>query len=142
MYTERDFILNLTFEAPKKSTEVLYPVTLTQKTARSWLFLFKRSRQCRSKIWLQVLCSLILIYTDSKDKDAVEDNQLVIFYMKITHADALLGVEKTCAQHKFLAPLAIGQPAYVMVRCPSCVRPSGHASVRPCLNFFFKHLLL
>ena len=24
----------------------------------------------------------------------------------------------------FLAPLAVGQRAYVMVRCPSCVRPS------------------
>ena len=33
----------------------------------------------------------------------------------------------------FLAPLAVGQRAYVMVRCPSCVRPS--------VNFFFKHLL-
>ena len=34
---------------------------------------------------------------------------------------------------QFLAPLAVGQRAYVMVRCPS--------SVRPCVNFFFKHLL-
>ena len=34
---------------------------------------------------------------------------------------------------RFLAPLAVGQRAYVMVRCPSCVRPS--------VNFFFKHLL-
>ena len=34
----------------------------------------------------------------------------------------------------FLAPLAIGQWAYVMVSCPSCVRP--------CINFFFKHLIL
>ena len=33
----------------------------------------------------------------------------------------------------FLAPLAVGQRAYVMVRCPSCVRP--------CVNFFCKHLL-
>ena len=41
----------------------------------------------------------------------------------------------------FLAPLAVGQQAYVMVRCPSCVRPSVRASVRPCVNFFFKHLL-
>ena len=37
----------------------------------------------------------------------------------------------------FLAPLAIGQRAYVMARCLSCVRPS----VRLCVNFFFKHLL-
>ena len=45
----------------------------------------------------------------------------------------------------FLAPLAVGQQAYVMARCPSCVRPSVRASVRPsvrpCVNFFFKHLL-
>ena len=34
----------------------------------------------------------------------------------------------------FLAPLALGQRAYVMVFCPSCVRP--------CVDFFFKHLLL
>ena len=40
-----------------------------------------------------------------------------------------------------LAPLAVGQRAYVMARCPSCVRPSVRASVRPCVNFFFKHLL-
>ena len=39
---------------------------------------------------------------------------------------------------KFLAPLAIGQRANVMVCCPSCVC----VSVRPCVNFFFKHLLL
>ena len=44
----------------------------------------------------------------------------------------------------FLAPLAVGQRAYVMVRCPSCVRPSVHAFVRPSvcaltfsLNIFF-----
>ena len=37
---------------------------------------------------------------------------------------------------QFLAPLAVGQRAYVMVCCPS-VRPSVH----PCVNFFFKHLL-
>ena len=36
----------------------------------------------------------------------------------------------------FLAPLAVGQRAYVMVR-----HPSVRASVRPCVNFFFKHLL-
>ena len=44
----------------------------------------------------------------------------------------------------FLAPLAVGQGAYVMARCPSCVRPSVRASVRPSvraltfsLNIFF-----
>ena len=40
-------------------------------------------------------------------------------------------------QNAFLAPLAVGQRAYVMVRCPSCVR----ACVRVCVNFFFEHLL-
>ena len=40
-----------------------------------------------------------------------------------------------------LAPLAVGQRAYVMARCPSCVRLSVRASVRLCINFFFKHLL-
>ena len=41
----------------------------------------------------------------------------------------------------FLAPLAVGQRAYVMARCPSSVRASVRPSVRPCVNFFFKHLL-
>ena len=35
---------------------------------------------------------------------------------------------------QFLARLAVGQRAYVMVRCPLCIRP--------CVIFFFKHLLL
>ena len=41
---------------------------------------------------------------------------------------------------RFLAPLAIGQQAYVMVRCPSCVHPSVRPSVRALtfsLNIFF-----
>ena len=38
----------------------------------------------------------------------------------------------------FVAPLAIGQWAYVMVCCPLCIPPSVH----PCINFFLKHLLL
>ena len=40
----------------------------------------------------------------------------------------------------FLAPLAVGQRAYVMARCPSCVRPSVRPSVRALtfsLNIFF-----
>ena len=44
----------------------------------------------------------------------------------------------------FLAPLAVGHRAYVMVRRASmchCVRASIHLCVRPCVNFFFKHLL-
>ena len=35
------------------------------------------------------------------------------------------------------APLAVGLRACVMARCLSCM----HVSVRPCVNFFFKHLL-
>ena len=38
---------------------------------------------------------------------------------------------------RFLSPLTVGQRAYVMACCAS-VRPS----IRPCVNFFFKHLLL
>ena len=37
---------------------------------------------------------------------------------------------------QFLAPLAVGQRAYVMVRCPSCVRPSVRALTFS-LNIFF-----
>ena len=39
---------------------------------------------------------------------------------------------------QFLAPLAEGQEAIVMVLCPSCVRTCVHASV----NSSFKKLLL
>ena len=50
----------------------------------------------------------------------------------------LVELEKTLSKkNEFLAPLAVGQRAYVMARCPSCVC----ACVRPCVNFFFKHLL-
>ena len=35
-----------------------------------------------------------------------------------------VGIQKTQLFSGFLAPLAIGQQAYVMVRCPSCVRVS------------------
>ena len=35
-----------------------------------------------------------------------------------------------------LAPLAIGQRAYVMARCPLSIRPSYHV----CFNFCFEHL--
>ena len=40
--------------------------------------------------------------------------------------------------NQFLAPLAVGQRAYVVDCCPSCVRPC----VRLCINFFSKHFLL
>ena len=44
----------------------------------------------------------------------------------------------------FLAPLAIGQRANVMVCCPSCVRASGHPSmwpsVRPCVRLSVRAL--
>ena len=38
------------------------------------------------------------------------------------------------AHEQFLAPLAVGQRAYIMVRCPLCVRPC----IRLGVNFFFK----
>ena len=47
---------------------------------------------------------------------------------------------KTSKTDLFLDPLAVGQRAYVMVRCPSCVRPSVRLSVRALtfsLNIFF-----
>ena len=46
----------------------------------------------------------------------------------------------TMFQEGFLAPLAVGQRAYVMARCPSCVRPCVRPSVRALtfsLNIFF-----
>ena len=49
-----------------------------------------------------------------------------------------MGKGKIACYEQFLAPLAVGQRAYVMVCCPSCVC----ASVCACVNFFFKSLLL
>ena len=61
-------------------------------------------------------------------------------------AENLVGKGETAHYEQFLAPLAVGQRAYVMVCCPSCirlaVRASVHACVSPCVNFFFKHLPL
>ena len=47
-------------------------------------------------------------------------------------------VEKGEIAHykQFLAPLALGQQAYVMARCPLCVHSSVCASIRPCVNLF------
>ena len=46
-------------------------------------------------------------------------------------------LSKPLEQDNFLlAPLAVGQRAYVMVRCPSCVRPSVRALTFS-LNIFF-----
>ena len=59
----------------------------------------------------------------------------LLFYVHVPLHFANVG---TCI--KFLAPLAVGQRAYVMVRCPSCVRPSVRPSVRALtfsLNIFF-----
>ena len=53
-----------------------------------------------------------------------------------------VGYVAFCDSSSFLAPLAVGQGAYVMARGPSCVHASVHAPVCPCVNFFFKHLLL
>ena len=50
------------------------------------------------------------------------------------------GQGESASNKQFLAPLAIGQRAYVMVCCPSCVRLSVRASVRALtlsLNIFF-----
>ena len=44
------------------------------------------------------LCN-VLVYTVTGIY--IENNQLVIFDMKKSHEDALLGVEKRSAQHKF-----------------------------------------
>ena len=53
------------------------------------------------------------------------------------YIDDLLREERVCdiilpriQASLFLAPLAVGQRAYVMARCPSCVRPSIRPSVR------------
>ena len=56
-------------------------------------------------------------------------------FEKMAVARALVFHKHIC--FLFLAPLAIGQRAYVMVCCPSRVRASSRASVRPCVNFFF-----
>ena len=40
-------------------------------------------------------------------------------------------------EKSFLAPLALGQRAYVMVCCPSCVRPSVRVCLTFSLNIFF-----
>ena len=52
----------------------------------------------------------------------------------------LAAIQGTIELFMFLAPLAIGQPAYVMARCPSSVRPCVRPCVRPLtfsLNIFF-----
>ena len=56
---------------------------------------------------------------------------LIIFFFYDVFSDHVM------SSVLFLAPLAIGQRAYVIVCCLSCMR----ASVHPCVNFFFKHLL-
>ena len=63
----------------------------------------------------------------------------------LTIAQNFMKLDNHLVHHKpqtiflFLAPLAVGQRAYVMVCCPSCVRASVRlsirASVRPCVNF-------
>ena len=64
----------------------------------------------------------------------------MILMQKTVHL--LERVNKMCEKgenagaQQFLAPLAVGQRAYVMVRCPSCVRPSVCALTFS-LNIFF-----
>ena len=48
----------------------------------------------------------------------------------------ILSVKGESYHYQFLAPLAVGQRSYVMVRCPSCVRPSILALTFS-LNIFF-----
>ena len=43
---------------------------------------------------------------------------------------ALREKEKNAGDQQLLAPLAVGQRAYVMARCPLCVR----LAVRPCVR--------
>ena len=54
---------------------------------------------------LQMLTTLTsLIFSTGQGWNEIyktEDNQLVIFDIKIYHEDTLLGVEKTSAQHEF-----------------------------------------
>ena len=37
---------------------------------------------------------------------------------------------------QFLAPLAVGQPANVMARCPLCIRPARHELINISLSDF------
>ena len=63
-------------------------------------------------------------YTNVKEADRLRVNFNIHVHIRL------------CVNTMFLAPLAVGQRAYVMVCCPSCVR----ASVRPLtfsLNIFF-----
>ena len=57
-----------------------------------------------------------------------------------THIDSgMIFILQEC-EISFLAPLAVGQRAYVMAHCPSCVHPCVRPSVRALtfsLNIFF-----
>ena len=92
----------------------------------------------------------------SKFKAFADDNFNVakILQSVTDRAENIVGKAENAAlqnQHfllfpQFLAPLAVGQWAYVMAHCPLCVCLSVCACmcvcVRLCVNFFFKHLLL
>ena len=59
------------------------------------------------------------------------------------HVSQKMGISGALVFHKHILFFSsTGQRAYVMVCCLSCVRLSVRPSVRPCVNFFFKHLLL
>ena len=64
----------------------------------------------------------------ASDEDIIKNNYMFVMLWNLSVIRHLIFLQW------FLAPLAVGQRAYVMVCCPSCVRP--------CINFFFKHLLL
>ena len=60
-----------------------------------------------------------------------QNSRMHIFFYDLENYYVKLSLTRS-----FLAPLAVGQRAYVMVRCPSCM----HASVRALtfsLNIFF-----
>ena len=64
------FCKELTVKAPNKPITHFYPRNMTKIIALSLLLLFtefSQTGQCRFKIRLHVLCSLILIYTVSKN---------------------------------------------------------------------------
>ena len=58
------------------------------------------------------------------------------FNASTTAFENIMGLEEIARNEQFLAPLAVGQRAYVMARCPSCVRPSVRALTFS-LNIFF-----
>ena len=81
-------------------------------------------------------CGALIFVIDAQVSDSFNFIQLVCLFalgFKNYFEPGIQKKETFGCPILFLAPLAVGQRAYVMVRCPPCVRPS--------VNFFFKHLL-